>query len=149
MVQRGLRALVMKRTTSALMAALMCVLVATACDEQTPSGPTVPLDAQFTLSPGESATVQGTSLRITFAGVTGDSRCPGDAFCIQGGDALVHIRAARGGNVAEYDLHTGDASRASVTHAGYRIALAELQPYPFSSRTIEPQDYRATLQVSR
>jgi hypothetical protein len=29
------------------------------------------------------------------------------------------------------------------------IALVELAPYPFSSRTIEPDEYRATLRVTR
>jgi hypothetical protein len=108
----------------------------------------VPLDTQFTLAPGASATVAGTSLRVQFSGVLGDSRCPADAMCIQGGDALVRIRVVNGGT-AEYELHTGDSSKAVVSHAGYRIALAELQPYPFSSRTIQPGDYRATLRVSR
>jgi hypothetical protein len=36
-----------------------------------------------------------------------------------------------------------------VTHDGLTISLVELQPYPFSSRTIEPGDYRATLRVTR
>jgi hypothetical protein len=29
-----------------------------------------------------------------------------------------------------------------------KVTLVELQPYPFSSRTIAPGDYRATLVVS-
>ena len=64
------------------------------------------------------------------------------------GDALVHIRAGDS-NASEYELHTGDEARATITHAGLRIQLVNLQPYPFSSRTIEPQDYRATLRVAR
>ena len=65
------------------------------------------------------------------------------------GDALVHILVLEGGASSPYELHTGDSSRATVTHKGARIALVELQPYPFSSRTIAPGDYRATLTVSR
>ena len=80
--------------------------------------------------------------------VSGDSRCPADAVCIQGGDALVEVQVSNG-NAAPYDLHTGDQSRAAVTHEGFRIELVQLQPYPFSSRTIAPDDYRATLAVSR
>jgi hypothetical protein len=80
--------------------------------------------------------------------VTGDSRCPADALCIQGGDALVHI-VVRSSQVSEYELHTGDAARASVQHGALRIALIDLQPYPFSSRTIRPDEYRATLTASR
>ena len=46
------------------------------------------------------------------------------------------------------DLHTGDAARASATFQGLRVELKELQPYPFSSRTIAQGDYRATLTVT-
>jgi hypothetical protein len=131
-----------------LIVALSCLLFATACDEKSPVGPTVPLNQQFTLAPGESASIENTSIRVEFMRVSGDSRCPADAVCIQGGDALVELRVSNG-SAAEYDLHTGDESRAAVTHEGYRIELVQLQPFPFSSRTIQPGEYRATLTVSR
>jgi hypothetical protein len=125
----------------------LCLLAMTACDESV-TGPTVPLRERFTLAPGEAARVEGRGLRVEFLRVSGDSRCPADAVCIQGGDALVHLRASDGASSAEYELHTGDSSRARVTHAGLVIALVDLQPYPFSSRTIAPGEYRATLTVS-
>jgi hypothetical protein len=131
-----------------LILSLSCLLLATACDEKNAVAPTVPLNQRFTLAPGESATIENTSVQIEFMRVSGDSRCPADAICIQGGDALVELRV-RNGNSAEYELHTGDQSRAAVTHAGFRIELMELQPYPFSSRTIQPGEYRATLTVTR
>ena len=128
---------------------VLCLLAVTACDEQNPVGPTVGVNERFTLAPGEVATVRDLDLNVQFVNVTGDSRCPADALCIQGGDALVHIRVLDGGATSSYELHTGDSSRATVTHSQLRIALVELQPYPFSSRTIAPGEYRATLTVSR
>jgi hypothetical protein len=127
----------------------LCLLAATACAGRHPVGPTVGANERFTLAPNEVATVRDFDLNVQFVNVTGDSRCPADAVCIQGGDALVHIRVIDGGASSPYELHTGDSSRASVTHKSARIALVELQPYPFSSRTIAPGDYRATLTVSR
>jgi hypothetical protein len=62
---------------------------------------------------------------------------------------LVNIRVLDNGATSAYELHTGDSSRATVTHKQLRIALVELQPYPFSSRTIAPGEYRATLTVTR
>ena len=126
----------------------ICLLAATACDEN-PVGPSVPLNQRFTLGAGEIAAIESTSLLVQFVRVSGDSRCPADAFCIQGGDAIVHIRATADGESADYELHTGDSSRARATHRGVRIELVELQPYPFSSRTIQPSEYRATLTASR
>jgi hypothetical protein len=49
----------------------------------------------------------------------------------------------------EYQLHTGDESKASITHNGHRISLVQVQPYPFSSRTIGADEYRATFTVAR
>jgi len=131
-----------------LILAVACLLVATACDEKSPVGPTIPLDQAFTLAPGEAASIAGTPVTVQFVRVSGDSRCPADAVCIQGGDALVHIRAMNGAAV-DYELHTGDQSRAAVIHQGLRLELVQLQPYPFSSRTIQPEEYRATLRASR
>jgi hypothetical protein len=128
---------------------VLCLLAVTACDEQNPVGPTVGVNERFTLAPGEVATVRDVDVNVQFVDVTGDSRCPADALCIQGGDALVHIRVLDRGATSAYELHTGDSSRATVTHNQLRIALVELQPYPFSSRTIAPGEYRATLTVSR
>jgi len=129
---------------------VFCLLIATGCDEASPVGPTVGVNERFTLSPGDTATVRDTDVRVQFINVTGDSRCPGDAVCIQGGDAIVHIRVIEGSSTSSYELHTGDSSRAAVTHGSLRIALVELQPYPFSSRPpIGPGDYRATLITSR
>ena len=67
----------------------------------------------------------------------------------QGGDAIVQIRATGGSSPALLGLHTGDSSQASATYENARITLVELQPYPFSSRTIAPEEYRATLTVTQ
>ena len=129
-------------------AALFYVLLAAACDEAVPTAPSVPLNHEFTLAPGDSTAILGTSVRLQFVRVSGDSRCPADALCIQGGDALVHITAS-GKTSAEYDLHTADPTKAVVQHDGVRIALVSLQPYPFGGRPIEPEEYRATFTGSR
>jgi hypothetical protein len=127
---------------------LLCLVLAMACNEDSPMGPTVPLDQEFTLERGDAATIDGTDVRVRFLRVSGDSRCPADVVCIQGGDAVVHIRAENG-DAREFELHTGDDSRAAVSYEGLRIALVTLQPYPFSSRTIQPDEYRVTLRVTR
>ena len=130
---------------------LICLLLATGCAEKSPTGPTVPLDERFTLAPRQIAAIEGADVRVLFVGVTGDSRCPGDAICIQGGDAIVHVRIAVGdGSGSPFELHTGDESRAEVSSAGVRVRLEELQPYPFSSLgPIQQAEYRATLRVTR
>lgn len=128
---------------------LFCLLAATACDEDISTGPTVPLNEQFTLAPGDAAVVDVANAAIQFVRVSGDSRCPADVVCIQGGDAVVHIRVLDDEKVSEYELHTGDSRRATAAHRDLQIELVQLQPYPFSSRAIDPSDYRATLVAKR
>jgi hypothetical protein len=84
---------------------------------------------------------------VRFNGVSGDSRCPADAICIQGGSADVRITATSDGSTRDYELKTGDMR--PVQHDGFTIALVQVAPYPFSSRTIAPDEYRATLKVTR
>jgi hypothetical protein len=123
----------------------LLVTMAIACS---PSGPTARLDANFVLAPGESARVTGADLSIRFIGVQGDSRCPADVVCIQGGDAIVRVDVLPStGGVKTYDLHTGNSQ--PVRHGDVSIALVELAPYPFASRPTQPGDYRATLRVTR
>ena len=113
-----------------------------------PSGPTARLDQNFVLAPGESAKVTGADVRVRFVGVQGDSRCPADAICIQGGDAIVRVEVlASTGGASTYDFHT--AKSEPVRHGEVSIALVELTPYPFASRPTQPGEYRATLRVTR
>lgn len=119
----------------------------TACDGG-PSGPTVDLNERFTLAVGETATIDSPRARLEFVEVSGDSRCPADAICIQGGDAVVRLRASGGTSSTMLELHTGDASKAFAEFQGLRVELQELRPYPFSSRVIARDDYKATLMVT-
>ena len=122
------------------------VVAAIACSDG-PTAPT-PVDQRFTLAPGEMAQVSDAGVSVRFDGVTGDSRCPGDALCILGGDAVVHVAVFEGSSVFAYELHTG--SLQPVRHAELTLSLEELQPYPFSSLPpIEPADYRATIRAAR
>jgi hypothetical protein len=126
---------------------LCSVVLMTACDQTSPTGPTVPINSEFVLAPGESAVIAGADISIRFLGVEGDSRCPADAFCIQGGDARVRVEATSARGRHAYELHTGNMQ--PVPHDDVTIHLVQLAPYPFSSRTIAPEEYRVTLRVTR
>jgi hypothetical protein len=125
-----------------------CLLAATACNSKQPAGPSAPLNQQFTLPRGETISIDETSVRLQFVEVTGDSRCPANAFCIQAGDAIVVVRVLDTGAAADYALHTSDSARAAATHRQLRIELVQLAPYPFSGSPIAQDDYRATLKVT-
>lgn len=120
------------------------VLAVVACDESF-SGPTAPIDQVVVLAPGESATVDQISVR--FLRVVSDSRCPADVVCVWAGDAHVQIAVSSSDGEKDYDLHTAD--RKPTTHDGYTIQLVKVEPYPYTSKTIEPDEYRVTLKVTK
>jgi hypothetical protein len=127
---------------------LIGVVLISACTADSPGAPTGPVDTELVLAPGQTADVANTNIQLRFDGVSGDSRCPADVVCIQAGDAIVRIEVLpKSGAARAYDLHTGN--RQPVRHDDLTIALENLSPYPFSSRTIAPGDYRATLRVTR
>jgi len=128
---------------------LALVLIAvglTACTTDAPTTPG-PVDVRVVLAQGETVAIAAAEIQIRFQGVLGDSRCPADAVCIQGGDAIVRIDIIAGAASSTHDLHTGDMK--PVRHGDLTIALENLSPYPFSNRTIAPGEYRATLRVTR
>ena len=67
--------------------------------------------------------------------------------CVTAGDAIVEIAVGSGnGPEGHHELHTGDLR--PVQHGTLTIALLRLEPDPFSTQTIPPKDYRATLRVT-
>jgi hypothetical protein len=134
----------MGRSTLALLAAVTL----TAC--KNPVGVTASIgDTGFVLAPHVTASVGDEGLRVEFLRVSGDSRCPQDVVCIQGGDAVAHVRVEDARGHVDLELHTSDPARSSGSYRIYRVTLVDLRPFPFSGRTIPQADYRATLTVTR
>jgi hypothetical protein len=136
------------RTSIMVAATLFFTLTASACSHRSPTTPSEP--GSFVLSPGQ-ATAYG-SLSVRFIGVTADSRCPGDALCVQfaAGDATVLVETSSGGSPRRAELQINDPARRRVSHGGFVVELTQLSPYPFASRPpIAAGDYRATILIAR
>ena len=103
----------------------------------------IPLGREFSLRPGESATIESTGLVVTFLSVLSDSRCPADAVCVWAGDAVVALRVGRAG----VELRSTSAPETAV--GAYRLRLERVEPDVSSGKRIEPADYRAVLKVTR
>jgi len=52
----------------------------------------------FSLPLGQTATLRGSSARITFAQVREDSRCPVDVTCVWAGDAKIELTVSSNGS---------------------------------------------------
>lgn len=108
------------------------------------------LARDFTLGPGQAASIEGTGIAILFRSVSADSRCPVDVQCIWAGDAAVVLTISSGSPREERDttLHTTLDPKA-VLLGSYEVRLMGVAPAPRSGSPIAPASYRVTLRVTR
>jgi hypothetical protein len=115
---------------------------------RSPSRPTeATLGQPFELRTGATVVLEG-GLTLLFDRVGSDSRCPADAQCVWAGDAVVQISTRRASDRADRELHTGSGASAATVF-DYTVKLLQLVPQPRTDRTIEPEEYIATLLVTR
>ena len=137
-----------------MLRAMTPLLFLAACASGGGTSPTPPnpgLNEEFTLAPGQAASINGTNVRLTFERVSGDSRCPSDVTCVWEGDAVVVLKVRVESTEVTREVHTqGGEPRSRKAPAGdYVVTLVRLDPYPRSTEPIDPAAYRATLVVAR
>jgi hypothetical protein len=110
------------------------------------------LGREFKLRAGQQVTLKGQSLRIKFAAVKEDSRCPADVKCVWAGNAAVRLDISirgRGSKSLTLNTNSGSSLVDENQYRGYKVKLVELSPYPRSSQRIAAGDYIVTLLVSK
>ena len=95
-------------------------------------------------------TVKGEGLRVTFASLLDDSRCPINATCVWEGDAeiLIGVRRANA-EESQIALHTNQKFSQAGTYRQYVIRLVALDPYPRADVENKESDYTATLLIKK
>ena len=104
---------------------------------------------EFTLKLGQTIRVKDEGLKVKFASVVEDSRCPKGEQCIRQGSAKIRVEVAGGGGepvTLELDTEPG---RQEAAHLNYAVTLVALNPYPTVNRQAAPEDYQATLVVNK
>ena len=94
-----------------------------------------------------SVFIESENLQITLNQID-DSRCPSDVTCIQAGDAKVRL------NLIHDEQHLGNLTLSTVeknpvSFNGYMVKLVKVDPYPTSTKQIQPTDYLATISISK
>ena len=106
------------------------------------------LGRPFEMKPAEVVTIQG--LRITFEGISEDSRCPTGVQCAWAGDAAAAFRLEKPPDAAlTRTLHTNGRFERQTDCGDFVVRLEDVKPYPKDGATVAPGDYRATLVVTR
>ena len=126
------------------------------CRANEPARADVPeftLNQAFTLAGGQEGLIPSEKLRLRFAEVLEDSRCPTQVDCFWTGQARVVVSVQPdGGGATDVEFNTNPAPGQTVKDAqvgSYSIELQSLDPYPQTPDAIAFNDYRVTLVVSR
>jgi hypothetical protein len=132
--------------------ALLAMLLA-ACGGDavtSPATPTVKVGEEFTLAPGQTASISDAGWRVKFEKVANDSRCPVDATCVWEGDATAEVVVTPGGaSPTTVELHTQRMRAREAKVGDLYLRLVSLVPVGRSTAPVAPADYRATFVASR
>src|SRR3954470_13123503 len=108
---------------------------------------------EFKIKVGRTVTLRGEALRLRFAKVTSDSRCPKGVKCVWAGNAEVLIEVSAGGTrerkTLSLNTNAGQERAGEAQYGHYTVKLVGLSPYPQSTRKIKQGEYIATLLVTK
>ena len=99
----------------------------------------------FTVQMNQSIFFDG--YEITFSEILEDSRCPADALCVWEGRISIGMDVKNKEEVQSIVLTSAD--KITAYFDSYKINLVHVLPYPFSSKTITPEEYSATVIISK
>ena len=143
----------MTRIDPKMMVAMLFAALA-ACGD--PAGPevipdttVVPASTEMTLKVGEELPVGGSVVRIVFARVLEDSRCPIDVVCVWAGNAVVELGIRAGmGPTFPLQLNSTLEPRAAEWNS-IRVTLLEVHPAPRASEPTRPEAYSVKIRVEQ
>jgi hypothetical protein len=112
------------------------------------------LNEAFTLAGGQEGLIPGEKLRLRFAEVLEDSRCPTQVECFWTGQARIAISVhpdGSGPTTVEFNTNPAPGQTVKVAQVGqYSIELQSLDPYPQTpDDPIAFEDYGAALVVRK
>jgi hypothetical protein len=109
----------------------------------------VQLGQEFDLKINQETTIKSEGLAIAFESVLEDDRCPEDVNCIWAGNAKIKVRLSKEKQEpGVVDLNTGVKPKSS-SYLDYEIKLVALKPNRRSDKDIQPNEYKATLSVTK
>ena len=107
-------------------------------------------DATIVVQFGNSNQVNS-DLHVSFAQVVEDSRCPASVVCVWTGNGAIRLDITTSSGAQSVTLNTagGTAFPREASAGGYLFTLVQLDPQRQTTDPIPPQQYRATIRVTR
>jgi hypothetical protein len=109
---------------------------------------TVNRGEEVSLRIGQCVSIEGEDLHITFAAVSGDSRCPEGAVCIWAGEVTCSMEIEQDDRTSFLDLlYPGLTDTYSELTYKNHTYTYKVEPYPETDETIAESEYRLILTV--
>ena len=110
------------------------------------------LNDTVTIAFSQTAILLPDDLKITFTGITEDSRCPTGVQCIWEGRAVAGFQAEKNGEKKVFSLTNNEKPevepKQTIEVFGRTIKLLEVTPYPENPFTIQAGDYKVKFVVN-
>lgn len=106
------------------------------------------LDQEITLAFSEQKTIEDEALTLTFTALNEESRCPEGVQCVWAGQATITVEASKPGSSPASSALTVPSPN-TTSYSGYSITLVDLAPYPTAGYQPAPEEYVATLLVTK
>ena len=108
------------------------------------------LGQEFTLSIGQTASIQGVQLKLKFLEVISDSRCSRDVTCVWQGQAACLVEITYLESLYKVTLvQPGLTEELSLIDFNDYLIEFNLSPYPQAGKEIKNSDYQLQLVVTR
>jgi len=132
-----------------LLAVLLLLLLLAACGGEA-GEVKANLGQEFSLSMGQTVSIQGEELKLRFLEVIGDSRCPKDVTCVWQGQASCLVEITYFELLHKVTLiQPGLSEEPSQIDFNDYLIKFNLTPYPEAGEEIKKGDYRLRLVVTR
>jgi hypothetical protein len=109
----------------------------------------VPLDKEFSLGIGQTASIEGEKLVIKFKAVLEDSRCPNNVVCVWAGNGKVEFEILDIDEQNKTVILNTEEKPGATTLKRNKLTLISLNPPRIDGVSISPGDYSVTLLVER
>jgi hypothetical protein len=108
------------------------------------------LGQEFSLSIGQTASIQGEDLQLKFLEVINDSRCPSDVACVWQGQASCLVEITYLESVQKVTLtQPGLTEEPSRLDFNDYVIQFNLSPYPEAGKVMKDSDYRLQMVVTK
>ncbi len=127
------------------------------CSENSSTTSNQILDEGFVIRFGQQVSIPSENLLIKFNDLLSDSRCPINVICVWQGEATIELLISHEGitdiktklKIEGYVDKSHISSHKFIDTLGYRFTLMQLDPYPHTDSSYQPQDYFALLEVNK